>query len=161
MGAWSMVRPRPRQRPAPAAAAVRRPVTDDQASAPWRTLCPADARVLRDPDPRLVRRIPSGRTLVLVSDRMWGRRRLRRAARIGGLVVDRELLVLPGTRHTLVTVDEDPQAVHHLWHSVAAVPPGLTWASLPLTGLLLLARRLPWQWTGAVLGGHVLVGRRP
>lgn len=134
---------------------------DDLSSAPWRTLCPPEARLLRDPDPRVLRRTPSGRTLVLVSDRLWGRRRLRAAARRGGLVVDRELLVLPGTRRSLVTVDEDPTAVRHLWASVAAVPPGLTWASLPLTGVLLLVGRMPWQWTGAVLGGHVLIGRRP
>ncbi|HEY3531224.1 MAG TPA: hypothetical protein VGK78_18925 [Nocardioides sp.] len=128
-------------------------------SAPWRALCPPSARLLRDPTADQVRRAPAGERLVLVSDRPLGRSRLRRAARRGGLVTERELLVLPGTRRTLVTIDEHPTAVRLLWENVAAVPPGLTWASLPVSLAVRLARRLPWQWTGSVLGGHVLIGR--
>jgi hypothetical protein len=131
------------------------------ASAPWLALCPPATRLLRDPAPQQVRRTRPHEQLVLVSDRIGGRRRLRRTAQRGGLVIERELLVLPGTRRTLVTVDEDAAAVRHLWDSVAAVPPGLTWASPAVSAALALARRLPWGWTGAVLGGHVLIGRRP
>jgi hypothetical protein len=80
---------------------------------------------------------------------------------LGGLLVERELLVLPGTRRALVTVDEDAAAVRHFWTAIAVVPPGLTWASLPTTVAIRLARRLPWSWTGAVLGGHLLIARRP
>jgi hypothetical protein len=129
-------------------------------SAPWRSLCPASARLLRDPTVKQVRRAPRGELLVLVSDRVLGRGRLRRAARRGGLVTERELLVLPGTRRTLVTLDEHPTAVALFWENVAAVPPGLTWTSLPIGAAVRLARRVPWQWTGSVVGGHVLIGTR-
>lgn len=129
-------------------------------AAPWRALCPASARLLRDPTAAQVRRAARGEQLVLVSDRLLGRGRLRRSARRGGLITERELLVLPGTRRTLVTVDEDRTAVRLLWENVAAVPPGLTWASLPVSAAVRLARRAPWQWTGSVVGGHVLIGRR-
>ena len=160
MSGWSSVRSWTSHAPA----LVRVPeVSADPgtSSAPWQALCPPQAPVLRDPDVSQVRRTRPGQPVVLVSDRVGGRRRLRRTARLGGLLVDRELLVLPGTRRTLVTVDEDPTAVRHLWDSVAAVPPGLTWAALPVTGILHLGRRMPWRWTGAVVGGHVLIGRRP
>ncbi len=117
--------------------------------------------MLRDPEPDRVRRTPPGRPVVLVTDRPVGRRRLRRTARRAGVTVERELLVLPGTRHALVSVDEDPTAIRHLWDAVAAVPPGLTWATLPASALVIVAGRLPWRWSGALLGGHVLIGRRP
>lgn len=129
-------------------------------SAPWLTLCPASTRLIRDPAAEQVRRLARGERVVLVSDRPLGRRRLRRVARRSGLEVERELLVLPGTRRALVTVDEHPAAVRMLWESVAAVPPGVTWAAAPLGAAVRLARRMPWHWTGSVLGGHVLVGRR-
>lgn len=129
-------------------------------AAPWRALCPASARLLRNPSAEQVRRAGRGERLILVSDRLLGRARLRRAARRGGLVVEREMLVLPGTRRALVTVDEDSAAIRMLWENVAAVPPGLTWAALPASAAVRLARRVPWQWTGAVIGGHVLIGRR-
>jgi hypothetical protein len=130
-------------------------------SAPWLALCPPSARLLRDPTVEQVRRAGPGEPLALVTDRLLGRRRLRRLARRAGLIVERELLVLPGTRRALVTIDEHPAAVRLLWDNVAAVPPGLTWSSLPVGLALRLARRLPWHWTGSLVGGHVLVGRRP
>ncbi len=130
-------------------------------AAPWLALCPPGASVLRDPTPDRARAGDPGSRVVLVSDRPLGRQHLRRTATLAGLVVERELLVLPGTRQTLVTVDEDPAAVRLFWTAVAVVPPGLTWASLPATAALRVAQRLPSSWTGAVLGGHLLIARRP
>ncbi|MBO0846741.1 MAG: hypothetical protein J2P22_15145 [Nocardioides sp.] len=129
-------------------------------SAPWLVLCPPDCLVLRDPAPRQLRRVARGEPVVLVTDRVFGRRQLRRTARRSGLTVERELLVLPGTRHALVTVDEDPVAHRQLWERVAAVPPGLTWAWLPAHAALAVVRRVPWSWTGSAVGGHVLIGTR-
>jgi hypothetical protein len=117
--------------------------------------------VLRDPTAETLRSEASGASVVLVSDRLLGRRRLRSVARSAGLEVDRELLLLPGTRRTLVAVDEDPTALGHFWRSVAVVPPGVTWASLPATAVLRTVRHLPSSWAGAFLGGHALIGRRP
>jgi hypothetical protein len=162
-------RPR-RQRPRPSSRAVPRVVPrvhpvglspdPATATAPWLALCPPESLLLRDPAPRQVRRVARGDRVVLVSDRAFGRWRLRRTARRAGLSVERELLVLPGTRRALVTVDEDPAAIRQLWEGVAAVPPGLTWAWLPGHAVLAAARRVPWSWTGSVLGGHVLIGTR-
>lgn len=149
---------RPSTTPCPALA---QPAQAGSPSAPWLALCPPAARVLRDPSPARVRRGVPGSQVVLVTDRPFGRRRLRRTARLGGLVIERELLILPGTRQALVAVDEDAAAVRHFWTAIAVVPPGLTWASLPATVAVRIARRLPWSWTGSVLGGHLLIARRP
>src|SRR4029077_17977178 len=98
---------RPTTTPCPA---IVQPAPAGLPSAPWLAICPTGARVLRDPSPARVRRDALDDRVVLVSDRMFGRRRLRRTARLGGLVIERELLVLPGTRRALVTVDEDATA---------------------------------------------------
>ena len=170
MSAWSIVETvrsrvelhragphRPTTTPCPA---IVQPAPAGLPSAPWLAICPTGARVLRDPSPARVRRDALDDRVVLVSDRMFGRRRLRRTARLGGLVIERELLVLPGTRRALVTVDEDATAVRHFWSAIAVVPPGLTWQSLPATVAVDIARRLPWSWTGSLLGGHVVIARR-
>ena len=151
----------PRRVATPPGPEIIHPAPATTPSAPWLALCPSAVRVLRDPTPNRVRIGAPGSQVVLVSDRLFGRRRLRRTARLGGLVVERELLVLPGTRRPLVAIDEDEAAVRHFWTAIAVVPPGLTWASLPTTAAVHVARRLPWSWTGSVLGGHVLIGRRP
>lgn len=170
MSSWSIVEsvrsrvdlhragpPRPATTPNPV---IVQPAPAGPPSAPWLAICPTGATVLRDPSPAQVRRGVPGSRVVLVSDRMFGRRRLRRTTRLGGLVIERELLVLPGTRRALVAVDEDATAVRHFWTAIAVVPPGLTWQSLPATAAVGVARRLPWSWTGSVLGGHLVIARR-
>jgi hypothetical protein len=133
----------------------------DDVAAPWLALCPRGATVLRDPSPADVHATDPGTPLVLVTDRPWGRQRLRRTARQSGVMVQREILLLPSTSHTIVSVDEEAEAVRYFWRSVAMVPPGVTWPSPALTVALRLAEVLPWRWTGLALGGHLLIGIRP
>lgn len=146
---------------------VRRPVPvhpdpspSTEVTAPWLALCPTGATVLRDPDAASVLARAPGSRLVLVTDQRWGRQRLRRTARQAGVVVDREVLLLPSASHTLVSVDEDADAVRHFWRSVAMVPPGVTWPSPAVTAALRVAQVVPWRWTGLVAGGHLLIGIR-
>ena len=170
MSAWSIVetvrsrvelhRAGPHRRAITSCPAIVQPPPAGPPSAPWLAICPIGAPVLRDPSPARLHHDALDDRVVLVSDRMFGRRRLRRTARLGGLVIERELLVLPGTRRALVAVDEDATAVRHFWTAIAVVPPGLTWQSLPATAAVGIARRLPWSWTGSLVGGHVVIARR-
>jgi len=127
---------------------------------PWLALCPRDAVVLRDPDRLALDRLPSGTSVALVIDGPLARWRLRRRARRCGVVVERELIVVPGTRRPIVALDDTEASVRHFWSHVAAVPPGLTRTHVPATAVLLAARMLPWRWTGALAPGRVLVGSR-
>lgn len=128
--------------------------------APWRALCPDHVVELRDPDLLTLRRLPSGTAVALVSDALFGRARLRRRARLAGIRIERELIVVPDTRSPLVVVDDVESAVRHLWSSVAAVPPGLTWTAAPAGVALSLMQWMPWRLTGAVVPGRVLLGCR-
>jgi hypothetical protein len=127
---------------------------------PWRTLCPSHVLEFRDPDVLSLQRLPSGTSVALVTDRWLSRSRLRRRARLAGVTIERELIVVPTTTSPVMVVDDERTAVRHFWGSVAAAPPGVTWAHAPLTAVLLGMRTLPWRWTGAVAPGRVLVGRR-
>ncbi len=130
------------------------------ARSPWLALCPRDAVVLRDPDRVTLDRLPSGTPVALVTDGPLARRRLRRRARVCGVAVERELIVVPGTRRPLVALDDSEESVRHFWTHVAAVPPGLMLTHLPATLVLLAVRLLPWRAAGAVAPGRVLVGSR-
>lgn len=149
-----------RRPPTPTAEAAGSP--GDSRREPWLLLCPAGAVPIesRDAAVRLAGLAP-GTPVALVDDRLLSRRRLRRIARAHAIVVDRELLVLPTRSHAVMVVDDVPGAVHHFWHALAAVPPGLSWASAPGTLALRVVRRMPWTWTGAVAPSRVLVGRTP
>ncbi len=129
-------------------------------AAPWQVLGPRPMVELRDPSVDVLTRLRSGTSVALVTDRPGGRRRLRRDARRAGVRIDRELIVLPSTRHAQVVLDDDPAAVRHFWTSVAAVPPGVARLAGPAGVVLRVARRLPWRWTGAVAPGRVLIGSR-
>lgn len=113
--------------------------------------------------PRLgvVRRLPAGTTLCLVLDAPGSRRRLRRLARRAGLEIDRELLVLPRTSAPVVVLDDSAAPVDRLWQHVATVPPGVTRGWLLATVAVQLFRRMPWQWTGAIVPGRVVIARKP
>jgi hypothetical protein len=99
--------------------------------------------------------------VILLDQRPFSRRRLRRLARRLSLEVEREFIVLPALRSAIVLIDDSEAAVRHFWKAVATVPPGLASTALPASALLGLARMLPWSWTGAIAPGRALVGRRP
>lgn len=130
------------------------------AQAPWRALCPRRVLELHDPGLHSLRQLPAGTSVALVSGSPWARARLRRRARRAGIRIDRELIVLPTTASPIVVLDNSESAVQHFWSSVAAVPPGVTWAGAPASLALLLARRAPWRLTAAVAPGRVMIGSR-
>ncbi|HZX05369.1 hypothetical protein [Kribbella sp.] len=125
--------------------------------APWLQLCPPGTVEidLRDGPVEL----PLDGPVVLVDQRPWSRRRLRRTARELGVVLEREFVVLPTLERPMVVVDDVEEAVRYFWTAVATVPPGLAFA-VPASALLGLARRAPWRWTGALAPARVVVGRR-
>jgi hypothetical protein len=128
--------------------------------APWLTLAPRGTVEVRQPSTVDLRRLPPGTSVALVADGPLSAVRLRRRARAAGIRVERELVVVPTTRSPLVVLDDTEASVRHFWAAVAAVPPGLTWASAPATAALLVARVAPWRWTGLLMPGRVLLGRR-
>ena len=86
--------------------------------------------------------------------------RLRALAGATAVRVERELIAVPSTRHPIVLVDDDESAVRFLWDGLATVPPGLC-RTAPVAALALrAARSAPWQWTGALAPGRILVGVR-
>ncbi|GAA0946940.1 hypothetical protein GCM10009554_43310 [Kribbella koreensis] len=133
------------------------------ATSPWMTLCPLgtleiDARAIDDD---LSDQLKPDLPVVLIDQRPFSRRRLRRLARELAIAVEREFIVLPTLGRPIVLIDDTEAAVRHFWTTIATVPPGLALSAVPASALLSLARRLPWSWTGAAAPGRALVGRRP
>lgn len=106
-----------------------------------------------------LRALPPGTPVCLVLDAPGSRWLLRALARRAGVTVDRELIVVPSTRSPLLVLDDAAEPVARLWHGVATVPPGIARGWWAATMALHAARRMPWQWTGAVLPGRVVIGR--
>jgi hypothetical protein len=132
------------------------------ATSPWMTLCPLgtleiDTRTTDDIADQLKPDLP----VVLIDQRPFSRRRLRRLARELSIEIEREFIVLPTLGRPIVAIDDTAPAVRHFWTTIATVPPGLAISAVPASALLSLARRLPWSWTGAAAPGRALVGRRP
>ena len=132
------------------------------ATSPWMTLCPLgtfelDARTI---DANAADELTPELPIVLIDQRPFSRRRLRRTARRLSIEIEREFIVLPTLRHPLVLIDDTEAAVRHFWTAIATVPPGLAITAVPASALLALARTLPWRWTGAAAPGRALVGRR-
>jgi hypothetical protein len=128
---------------------------------PWMTLCPLgtleiDTRTTDDVADQLKPDLP----VVLIDQRPFSRRRLRRLARELSIEIEREFIVLPTLGRPIVAIDDTASAVRHFWTTIATVPPGLAISAVPASALLSLARRLPWSWTGAAAPGRALVGRR-
>jgi hypothetical protein len=126
-------------------------------------LCPLgtlelDSRTMKIAD---LEQVEPNVTVVLLDQRPFSRRRLRRLARKLSIEVEREFVVLPTIGNPLVLVDDAEASIRHFWTTIATVPPGLAITALPASALLGLARMLPWSWTGAVAPGRALVGRRP
>jgi hypothetical protein len=128
--------------------------------APWRALCPRRVLELRDPDLASLRQLPSGTAVAIVTDGPLARWRMQRRARLAGVRLERQLIVLPSTSTPIVVLDDAPSAVRHFWDHVAAVPPGVTRGHGPASLALAAARRLPWRVTGMVAPGRVMVGWR-
>lgn len=129
---------------------------------PWLTLCPAgtveiDAREVRG---GIAGQLPADTSVVLVDDRPFSRRRLRRLADQLSVVIEREVIVLPTLGRPIILVDDTEAAVRHFWTAIATVPPGLAFTALPATAMLGLARLLPWRWTGAAAPGRATIGRQ-
>jgi hypothetical protein len=129
---------------------------------PWMTLCPLgtveiDARTFGAGD---TEQLKPDLPVVLIDQRPFSRRRLRKLARQLSIAVEREFIVLPTLRRPIVLIDDTEAAVRHFWTAIATVPPGLAITALPASVLLGLARQLPWSWTGAAAPGRALVGRR-
>ncbi|WP_112238785.1 hypothetical protein [Kribbella monticola] len=131
-------------------------------TSPWMTLCPLGTVEIdvRSGDVVLAALEPD-RPVVLVDQRPFSRRRLRRLARRLALEIEHEFIVLPTLRRPIVLVDDTEPSVRHFWTTIATVPPGLAFSVLPASALIGLARRLPWSWTGAAAPGRALLGRRP
>lgn len=132
------------------------------ATSPWMTLCPLgtvelDARTI---DANAADELTPELPIVLIDQRPFSRRRLRRTAQRLSIEIEREFIVLPTLRHPLVLIDDTEAAVRHFWTAIATVPPGLAITAVPASALLALARTLPWSWTGAAAPGRALVGRR-
>ena len=132
------------------------------ATSPWMTLCPLgtvelDARTI---DANAADELTPELPIVLIDQRPFSRRRLRRTAQWLSIEIEREFIVLPSLRHPLVLIDDTEAAVRHFWTAIATVPPGLAITAVPASALLALARTLPWSWTGAAAPGRALVGRR-
>jgi hypothetical protein len=147
---------------------VPEPVREPQPRvSPWLAICPPgtlelDARKidLRRAQAEIEQLTPE-LPVVLIDQRPFSRRKLRRLALRLGVEVEREFIVLPTLGHPIVVIDDTGAAVRHFWTGIATVPPGLALTALPASALLDLARRLPWSWTGAATPSRVLVGRRP
>jgi hypothetical protein len=140
--------------------------------APWDLLCPVGTLSLdsrydeRGALRRRLEELPQGTAVSLVDDRPLSRWRLRRLARQAGIVIDRELVVLPHCSRPLAVVDDVESAVRHFWLGLATGPDGSAAhrarspRGVGVRLLLRVAPRLPWAWTGAVATGRVVVGRR-
>jgi hypothetical protein len=127
---------------------------------PWLQLCPPGTV---DIDVRSGAVRPdqlAAEVVVLVDQRPFSRRRLRRLAAELGIVLEREFVVLPTVERPLMVIDDTKEAVRFFWTAVATVPPGLALTAVPASALLGIARRAPWRWTGALAPGRVVIGRR-
>lgn len=125
---------------------------------PWLLLAGPGAREVQVGDLPLTDVAP-GTRVALVIPRAMGRGRARRTAADGGIVVDRELLVFPGTSRPWLVLDDAPGAVRTMWRRIAHVPPGLTHGTRSVALALQLARWTPPQLTGLRPPGRVLLGR--
>ena len=127
---------------------------------PWLALCPPDVVVVDGFDRRALAALCPGTPVAVRVDAPRSRARLRALARATGVRVERELIAVPTTRHPVVLVDDDESAVRFLWDGLATVPPGLC-RTAPVAALALrAARSAPWEWTGALAPGRILVGVR-
>ncbi|MDQ2755591.1 MAG: hypothetical protein M3Y71_03355 [Actinomycetota bacterium] len=110
----------------------------------------------------LRRRVGVGEQVVLVDGARLSPHRLRRLACDAGLVVDRELLVLPSLRAPAFVVEDAGASMRWFWSTFATVPPGRTTGSLAITLVTRAARHRPFlSWAGHLIAGRLVVAHRP
>ena len=114
----------------------------------------------RDRD--LWQRIGVGEQVVLVDGGRLSPRRLRRVARAAGMVVDRELSVLPSLDEPAFVVEDAGPSMRWFWNAFATVPPGRAGGSLLITLATRAARHRPLlPWVGHLVAGRLVVAHRP
>ncbi|MEO5746189.1 MAG: hypothetical protein ABIQ53_16600 [Terracoccus sp.] len=112
--------------------------------------------------PDLRQRIGVGEQVVLVDGGRLSPRRLRRLARAAGMVVDRELSVLPSLREPAFVVEDAGPSMRWFWDAFATVPPGRTSGSLLITLATRVAGHRPFlPWFGHLVAGRLVVAHRP
>jgi len=106
--------------------------------------------------------VSSAKRLVLLDGRRLSARRLTRLAREAGLVVDRELVVLPGLRTAAFVVEDSVESLTWFWNAFATVPPGRSRGSLLITATTCLGRsRHLVRWVGPLVAGRMVIAHRP
>lgn len=128
---------------------------------PWSVLCPEGTVIVRVERARAtLPTLAPGTPVALVANRPWSRATLRRLCRGNGVRIDRELVALPSADRPLVLFDDEGPTVARFWGDVAAIPPAPGWVTAPASLVLAVAARVPWQWTGALAPGRVVLGER-
>lgn len=103
-----------------------------------------------------------GGQLVLLDGRRLSARRVRLLARDAGLVVDRELVVLPSLSEPAFVVEDSVESMRWFWNAFATVPPGRATGSLLLTAATHLGRhRALLRWVGRLVPGRMVLAHRP
>lgn len=103
-----------------------------------------------------------GEHLVLIDGRRLSARRLRQLALDAGLVVDRELVVLPDLNEPAFVVEDAVESMGWFWNSFATVPPGRARGSLLITATTRLGRHRPLVgWVGRLVPGRMVIAHRP
>jgi hypothetical protein len=103
-----------------------------------------------------------GEQLVFLDGRRLSARRLRQLARDAGLVVDRELVVLPGLSAPAFVVEDAVESMGWFWNAFATVPPGRSRGALLITATTRLGRHRPLVgWVGRLVPGRMVIAHRP
>lgn len=106
--------------------------------------------------------LSTGERLVLLDGRRMAARRLRRLAVGAGLVVDRELVVLPSLGEAAFVVEDAPESLRWFWNAFATVPPGRARGALLVTLATVLGRpRLVLDRVGHLVAGRMVIAHRP
>lgn len=106
--------------------------------------------------------LTSGERLVLLDGRRLGAHRLRRLAVGAGLVVDRELVVLPSLSEAAFVVEDAAESLGWFWNAFATVPPGRAKGALLVTVATVLGRhRIVLDRVGRLVAGRMIIVHRP
>ena len=126
----------------------------------WFVLCPPGTVLVPIGSIQVLADLAPGTPVALVGARPLRRTALRRACREHDVRIDRELLVLPSVARPWVVLDDDRDTVSRFWRETAAIPPLPGWLTAVADLALVMARRAPWRWTGALAPGRIVLGER-
>lgn len=116
----------------------------------------------RAASPVVLPELGHGEQLVFLDGRRLSTRRVRLLARDAGLVVDRELVVIPSLSEPSFIVEDSMESMRWFWNAFATVPPGRATGSLLLTAATRLGRhRALLRWVGRLVPGRMVVAHRP